>query len=85
MKPNNKIRQSDIISELHRTRDSHQVTMFIELLGFMLEEEKHTLVSSTGDDTLRTQGKAMAVGQLLTMLTRAIVPIKALEQTGDKS
>lgn len=41
-----------------------------ELLGLLLEEVKHKLISSEGDQTLRLQGEARAFERLHTQLTR---------------
>lgn len=83
MKPNSKPRQSELVNELQLARDVPQVRMVVELMSLMLEELKHSLISTASDETLVTQGKAQAVGQLLMMLTRRITPIKPPQQTGE--
>lgn len=83
MKQNSKVRQSEIISELQLGREMPQVRMVVELLGMMLEDAKHALISTTGDATLLTQGKAQAIGQLLTAMVRPISQIKPPQQTGE--
>lgn len=78
-----KRKQHELIEKLQASKDSPQVVWFVEMLELMIEDEKHALISTEGNETLHAQGRARALGQLIMALTRPITPIKQPQQTGE--
>lgn len=78
-----KRKQHDLVGKLQSSKDSPQVVWIVALLESMIEDEKHALISTDGNETLHAQGRARALGQLITMITRPITPIKPPQQTGE--
>jgi len=56
---------SDLQRSTHKEADAIK-----ELLGLQLEEAKDNLIAARGDDIARSQGEALAITKLLTLITR---------------
>ena len=75
-----KTRVSQLATEL--VRSGNQDTLNVrELVGLLLEETKDSLVTTTGDDTLRMQGQAQVLIRFKRLISKTPMPITTERST----
>lgn len=76
MRTDRKARVQQLAQDLQRD-NSPGALATKEILHLLLEDAKHSLITTTGEATLLKQGEAQAIDRILTMLTRVPVSITA--------
>lgn len=80
MRTDRKARISELSLEIQRGQGREALAVK-ELLSLLLEDVKHNLISTTGEQTLLAQGEAQALGRILKSVT--VAPPSIIAKTGD--